>query len=132
MKYIDTHTHYDHYRYRKNRNELLQQIQDNDEIKHVINATIGQASMINMSEKLSSFSKVLFTVGKHPVCAAKEEYSLNHNDKQLIEQLVWEPRTVAVGETGIDTYRTSEKSEINNQEEWFNYFINLNLQSKKR
>lgn len=126
---IDTHTHYDHKRFNKTRNDLMNAI-DNSDIEYVINATISQHSAFAMREKLSQYPKVKFTVGKHPNCAANDDFS-NNQQKEVIEQLALENKTVAIGETGIDTYRSKDSKQTDNQILWFEYFIELSQKVNK-
>lgn len=129
MKMIDTHTHYDHKRFNKTRNDLMDAI-DNSDIEHVVNATLSQRSLFAMRDKLSQYPKVKFTVGKHPNFAANDDFS-DSQQKEEIEQLVLENRTVAIGETGIDTYRCKDSKQIHNQILWFKYFIELSQKVNK-
>ncbi len=126
---IDTHTHYDHKRFNKTRNDLMNAI-DNSDIEYVINATISQHSVFAMREKLLQYPKVKFAVGKHPNFADNDDFNDNQQ-KEDIEQLVLENRTVAIGETGIDTYRSKDSKQIDNQILWFEYFIELSQKVNK-
>lgn len=129
MKIIDTHTHYDHKRFNKTRNDLMNEI-NNSEIEYVINATISHRSIFGMREKLSQYPKVKFTVGKHPNFAAADDFNANQ-PKDEIEQLAIENSTVAIGETGIDTYHCNNPEQIENQISWFKYFIELSQTANK-
>lgn len=126
---IDTHTHYDHKRFNKTRNDLMNEI-NNSEIEYVINATISHCSVLAMREKLLQYSKVKFTVGKHPNCAANDDFNDNQQ-REEIEQLAIDNRTVAIGETGIDTYHCKDANQIENQILWFKYFIELSQKVNK-
>lgn len=126
---IDTHTHYDHKRFNKTRNDLMDAI-DNSDIEHVVNATLSQRSLFAMRDKLSQYPKVKLTVGKHPNFAANDDFS-DSQQKEEIEQLVSENRTVAIGETGIDTYHCKDSKQIDNQILWFKYFIELSQKVNK-
>jgi len=126
---IDTHTHYDHKRFNKTRNDLMNEI-NNSEIEYVINATISHRSIFVMREKLSQYPKVKFTVGKHPNFAANDDFNDNQQ-KDEIEQLAIEERNVAIGETGIDTYHCSNLEQVENQILWFKYFIELSQKTNK-
>ena len=129
MKIIDTHTHYDHKRFNKTRNDLMDAIVDSD-IEYVINATISHRSIFTMREKLSQYSKVKFTVGKHPNFASDDNFD-NDQQKEELEQLASEERMVAIGETGIDTYHSKSTEQIGNQILWFKYFIELSQKVNK-
>lgn len=129
MKVIDTHTHYNHKRFNKIRNDLMDAI-DNSDIEYVINAAISHRSIFAMREKLSQYPKVKFTVGKHPNCAANDDFN-DSQQKEEIEQLVLENRLVAIGETGIDTYHCKDSKQIDNQILWFKYFIKLSQKVNK-
>lgn len=126
---IDTHTHYDHKRFNKTRNDLMDAI-DNSDIEHVVNATLSQRSLFAMRDKLSQYPKVKFTVGKHPNFAANDDFNDNQQ-KEEIEQFVLGNRTVAIGETGIDTYHCKGSKQIDNQILWFEYFIELSQRVDK-
>lgn len=129
MKMIDTHTHFDHKRFNKTRNDLMDAI-DSSNIEYVINAAISHRSIFVMRDKLSQYPKVKFTVGKHPNFAANDDFS-DSQQKEEIEQLVSENRTVAIGETGIDTYHSKDSKQIDNQILWFEYFIELSRKVNK-
>lgn len=129
MKIIDTHTHYDHKRFNKTRNDLMDAI-DSYDIEYVINAAISQRSIFAMRDKLSQYPKVKFTVGKHPNFAANDDFN-DCQQKEEIEQFVLGNRTVAIGETGIDTYHCKGSKQIDNQILWFKYFIELSQKVNK-
>ncbi len=74
---IDTHTHYDHKRFNKIRNDLMDAIDSSSDIEYVINATISRRSVFTMREKLSQYPKVKFSVGKHPNFAANDDFNDN-------------------------------------------------------
>lgn len=126
---IDTHTHYDHKRFNKIRNDLMDAI-DSSDIEYIINAAISHRSLFAMRDKLSQYPKVKFTVGKHPNFAANDDF-YDSQQKEEIEQLVSENRTVAIGETGIDTYHCKDPKQLDNQILWFKYFIELSQKVNK-
>ncbi len=131
MRYIDTHVHYDHRRFKTEaRSEMMQKIEACDDIAWVVNATIGQDSMFNMREKLAEYSKVYFTAGKHPTAAARDDFG-SESMKQHMAHMAREARTVAIGETGIDTYRCHEKAQIENQKKWFHFCMDLSEKVQK-
>lgn len=126
---IDTHTHYDHKRFNKTRNDLMDSI-DSSDIEYVINAAISHRSVFAMRDKLFQYPKVKFTVGKHPNFAANDDFN-DSQQKEEIEKSVLENRTVAIGETGIDTYHSKDSKQIHNQILWFKYFIELSQKINK-
>ena len=65
------------------------------------------------------------TVGLHPNDANDELETMSY------EQLLAQPKVVAIGEVGLDYYRTPEPEKQKRQKEFFEQFIDLSLKTKK-
>lgn len=63
--YIDTHAHYDMKIFNKDREQLLEMLQNNH-IEMVINAAIRYESNFTMQEKLASYGWIYYSIGIHP------------------------------------------------------------------
>lgn len=120
---FDTHAHYDHKRFNSTRNVLLNQIFDCG-ITKIINPAISYESNFSMREKLKDYPFIKFAVGIHP-----NKVSLNDNNIQELQKedtlrkLSLESRTVAIGETGLDYYYTTDFKE--KQIFWFRKHIDI-------
>lgn len=115
---IDTHAHYDDKQFDIDRDELLSSMESG-----------GIGAVINASATVRSWDKVLkFTeqypfmygmIGVHP----DEIGELDEEKFVQMEQLISNPKIVAVGEIGLDYYW--DKESHNQQKEWFIKQLNL-------
>lgn len=118
---FETHAHYDHRRFNKNREELLKQVLDSG-VDYIINPAIPFESNFTMREKLGSFEQIWFATGIHPAYIPVDEMQ---DDMRLmhLRKFTKDSRTVAIGETGLDYYHSTVGKE--RQELWFRRQIEL-------
>ncbi len=102
---IDTHTHYYLKQFDGDRFTLLQQLRKNN-INRVIEAAIGIESNFTMRKYFADEDMVYYGAGIHPlrVAYADRIYGLQ-SCHTILRVLLRTPKTVAVGETGLDYHR---------------------------
>ncbi|MBE5954836.1 MAG: TatD family deoxyribonuclease [Lachnospiraceae bacterium] len=126
---IDTHTHYAHPQFDKDREEMLQKAFENG-VRALVNIAITYESNEQMREMFKDYDNVYLSVGIHP-CRITEE-DCDHLEERL-ERLRsfadWQ-ETVAIGETGLDYYRVTEEEQQAVQRQWFRFHIELALEKK--
>ena len=115
---IDTHAHYDDEQFDIDREELLSSLEANG-ISAVINASASVHSWDKILELTKKYSFMYGMIGVHP----DEIGELDEEKFARMEQLVSEPKIVAVGEIGLDYYWDKESHE--QQKEWFIRQLNL-------
>lgn len=117
---IDTHTHYYLKQFDGDRFTLLHQLRKNN-INRVIEAAIGIESNFTMRKYFADEDMVYYGTGIHPlrVAYADRIYGLQ-NCHTILRELLRTPKTVAVGETGLDFHRgVTTWHEKCKQEEYF-------------
>ena len=102
---IDTHTHYYLKPFNGDRFQLLQQLRENH-IDRVIEAAIDMESNFTMRKYIADEDMVYYGTGLHPlrVAYADRIYGIQ-TCRALLSELILTPKTVAVGETGLDYHR---------------------------
>lgn len=105
---IDTHTHYYLKPFNGDRFMLLRQLRENN-INRVIEAAIDMESNFTMRKYFADEDMVYYGTGLHPlrVAYADRIYGLQ-TCKNVLAELLRTPKTVAVGETGLDYHRNVE------------------------
>lgn len=103
---IDTHTHYFLKDFDCDRFDLLNKLQENG-ITRVIEATIDMESNFKMRKYFSNTDMVYFGAGIHPlrIAYANKIYGLQ-GCKNILRELINTPKTIAIGETGLDYHRS--------------------------
>lgn len=120
---IDTHVHYDHKRFNRDREAHLAQLRAAG-VKWVLNLPISLPSNRTMREKLGGYDWIYFGAGVHPNFAAGMPFP-DAGTEQMLEACAGLPRTIAVGETGLDYNRISDDAARSRQKEWFARHIAL-------
>lgn len=115
---IDTHAHYDDKQFDTDREELLSSMESGG-IGAVINASATVRSWDKVLEFTKEYPFMYGMIGVHP----DEIGELDEEKFARMEQLVSEPKIVAVGEIGLDYYWDKESHE--QQKEWFIRQLNL-------
>lgn len=102
---IDTHTHYYLKQFDGDRFTLLQQLRKNN-INRVIEAAIGIESNFTVRKYFADEDMVYYGAGIHPlrVAYADRIYGLQ-SCHTILRELLRTPKTVAIGETGLDFHR---------------------------
>lgn len=125
---IDTHTHYDHKRFDCGRRELLDELRAAG-IDVVVNAAISYESNFVMRRLLGSRPWVYFAAGIHPNYAAVQLPESDAEREAGLRELLGAPRTVAVGETGLDYFRVREEAGRQRQRELFRRHLAMSAES---
>ena len=115
---IDTHAHYDDEQFDIDREELLSSMESGG-IGAVINASATVRSWDKVLEFTRKYPFMYGMIGVHP----DEIGELDEDKFAKMEELVSEPKIVAVGEIGLDYYWDKESHE--QQKEWFIRQLNL-------
>lgn len=105
IKYIDAHTHINFPEFEADREEV---------IKRAAEAGVG---MINVGTDLETSRQVVWLVERYPNLWAIVGVHPNDNEKlptaeewQELKTLAQNPKTVAIGECGLDYYRSTEET----------------------
>lgn len=124
LPWIDTHTHLHVKRFNRERENILQWMQDTG--MRNVEIPIEYDSNFRMREKLAGFENARFAVGVHPTRVSK---ITARDAKKQMEKLAVYQDTVAMGETGLDFHVATLDAEfVNQMEEWFEYFLDLSDQ----
>lgn len=123
MNLIDTHCHPQFPQYDQDRDEM---------IKRALDAGIQMICVgtdLEMSKKAIELAQrnagIWASVGLHPNDQNNELRIMNY------EELLGEPRVVAVGEVGLDYYRIPETEKQKRQREVFQEFLDLAIKHEK-
>ncbi|HHT18196.1 MAG: TatD family hydrolase [Euryarchaeota archaeon] len=119
---IDSHCHVDFKVYNKNRHEIMKNAKEN--LKAIVNSGAslgGNRRTLKLAEEYKNF--LYPTLGFHPLNASK-------SDNSVIQQVLTEIESniddaVALGETGLDFYRSDDEMSKNRQIELFETFLKL-------
>lgn len=116
MKYIDIHCHLNFPEYEADREEIISKLQA-EEIS-IINVGTGKETSFQVVDLAHKYPKMWATVGVHPI-HSKDEYDFTD-----LEGLAKDPKVVAIGECGLDYFR-SKPEEIEMQRKIFIQHIEL-------
>lgn len=117
MKFIDSHTHMDHKRFDSNRYEIIEQAHSAG-IEYMINPAISIESNSDMRKLLDKYDFIRYAVGIHPKRVGTDK----NVDEEWEKGLLWllsageSPKTVAIGETGLD-FNSFSRTEDGNLDE---------------
>ncbi|MDI6643460.1 MAG: TatD family hydrolase [Methanobacteriaceae archaeon] len=119
---IDTHCHVDFKDYNKNREEVIERAKK--DLTCIINSGATLGGNRRTLQLIKDHQKFIYgTFGFHPVNAAKAEaVVLKDVKKEILSNL---DKAVALGETGLDFYHTTDLEGKRKQEKVFNSFIDL-------
>ena len=125
---IDTHTHYFLKDFDCDRFMLLEKLQQAG-ITHVIEAAIDMESNFRMRKLFTDEEMVSFGAGVHPlrVAYANRIYGLS-GCQHILRELLHTPKTVAIGETGLDFHRGADETEQALQKDYFRMQLELALE----
>lgn len=109
---FDTHAHYDDEAFGEDREELLAQMPEKG-VAGIVNVGASWRGVLASQELAANYAHVYAAVGVHP-----DEVGCM-NEQRLLElyELCRNPKTVAVGEIGLDYYWDKESHEF--QKLWF-------------
>ncbi len=123
--YIDTHAHYDHYRFRNERHALLPTLQQAG-VAAVLNPAIDFDTNFTMVEKLAAYPWIHFALGIHPRRIGPWDAAQDALWESTLDQLLsTTPRVLAVGELGMDYHYTAREDVQERQEFWFRKLLRL-------
>ena len=109
---FDTHAHYDDEAFKEDREELLAQMELAG-IGGIVNVGASLQGVRASQELAERHPFVWAAIGVHP----DEVGSLNEETLHWLYELCRKPKTVAVGEIGLDYYWDKESHEL--QKQWF-------------
>ena len=109
---FDSHAHYDDEQFDCDREELLGSMQEHG-IGGIINVGASMEGVFASQELAEKYPFIYAGVGIHPDYVG----SLNEEKLRMLAELCKKPKTVVVGEIGLDYYWDKEQHEI--QKEWF-------------
>lgn len=116
MKIIDTHAHYNSKQFNKDRNELLDKLQETCEI--IVNVGTNTSSFKNILKLAKKYDFLYSVIGYFPCDVLELEENKNFFLKCLNDK-----KTVAIGEIGLDYYWDKPDREI--QKKYFKYQLQL-------
>lgn len=102
---IDTHCHLDWESYQEDISEVLQRAKQ-AAVRSIVTIGTDEASNTNTRVLITKYNQVFRCVGYHPDCVLKEDFNeseINRLMKVLENEVVY-PKTVGVGECGLDYY----------------------------
>ncbi len=115
LEFIDSHAHYDDEKFDEDRDSLLEDIHNNKGVKRIINigCTIERS---NLSVELSKKHEHIYAaVGIHP----EDVGDLQEDYLDVLRELSKNPKTVAIGEIGLDYHLDCFKEQSEKQKEVF-------------
>jgi len=95
--YFDTHAHYCDKRFNDDRDELLASMPESG-VSLILNAGSSLRSSKQSVELANKYSFIYASVGVHP----HDSKSMNDNTVYELQELLSDPKAVAVGEIGLD------------------------------
>lgn len=98
---VDTHAHLEWSDFNKDRTEVIKRAVDRG-VKEIVNVGYSLESSLKALELAHSHPYIYAAVGIHP----HEASSLNSNTLESLSKLSSDPKVVAIGEIGLDYYRT--------------------------
>lgn len=109
---FDTHAHYDDPAYDADRDILLAGLESNG-VGMVVNVCAAMKDLDNILKLAEKYDFMYASAGVHP----SEVYDLTEDDMKVLKDALKNPKTVAVGEIGLDYhYEDTDKAA---QKKWF-------------
>ena len=126
---FDTHSHYDDDAFSEDRDELIRSLPEYG-IGKVVDVGASVESCHLAQELAHRYEYVYCALGVHPTeIGGLMEDGAEENRKWLKEQLLTDPKCVALGEIGLDYYWDDTKPE--DQKKWFEWQLELAREVKK-
>lgn len=120
---IDTHAHYDDKRFSEDRDELLTNLEQNG-IEYIINSGASVKSNKQTLDLTKKYERVYASLG---ICPTDVDH-VTQKDMEWIETKCKDKKVVAIGETGLDYYWTTENKAF--QQEIFASHIGIACENK--
>ena len=120
MEWIDTHCHLDHKQFSSDREAVLENARAMGMAGMIVPAITLESNRTIRQIPLLCHPRIWFAVGVHP----------NHIEPELTAQMLeafLDERVVAIGETGLDYFRTREPHRREQQKRMFRLQIELAL-----
>lgn len=110
MYIIDTHCHLNYLDYTKEHKDVAEVIAKAKArgVKQILHVCCRTPEYLEVVEEYSKYPEVFFTFGIHPSSAHLEEFDYQKH-KEIITN---NPRILAVGEIGLDSYWTKEHLDV--------------------
>ena len=118
---FDTHAHYDDETFDKDRDTLLESMQENG-VGCIVNVGASLRGVRATCDLMEKYDFIYGALGVHP----DEVGELDEEKMQWMKTLLSHEKAVAVGEIGLDYYWDKESHEI--QKKWFREQIHLALE----
>ena len=118
LKFIDTHAHYYHSRFKRNLNDLMTQMED--DLEYIINLGTNTKSNINTMNLIKKYNYLYGMVGFFPSDVLELE---NKDILELFKKQLTNKKIVGIGEIGIDYYHNTPEHDL--QIKWFKYQLDL-------
>ena len=122
---FETHAHYDDEAFSQDRENLLASMQEHG-IGHIVNACASIESLKDTEELMEKYPFVYGAFGIHPDDAEK----MTEETLEEIRRLSRLPKSVAIGEIGLDYYWHKEESEHQRQQEMFRAQMDIAREEK--
>lgn len=119
---IDSHSHLDFEEFGKDRELVIQRAFDSG-VKMIINIGTGLESSKKSIALTEKYKNIYATVSLHPIDVDAEEF----NEVSFLE-LARHPKVVAIGETGLDYYHSSDKDK---QKQVFKKLVQIAVEIEK-
>lgn len=118
---FDTHCHLADKKYREQSKEAKEIIQEAEKVgvKYILNTGQDMPTNRLLLKQLKDFPNLYGTLGLHP----NSSEDLKEENLKWIEQQLTNKRIVAIGEIGLDYYRTF--TDIGKQKDWFKKQLEL-------
>jgi len=118
---FDTHCHLADKEYSQQSQSIKEIIQQAEKVgvKHILNVGYDKESNQRVIEQLEQFPNLYGALGLHP----NSNEDLSEENLQWIENQLINKRIIAIGEIGLDYYRTF--TEIEKQKHWFKKQLEL-------
>lgn len=107
MQLFDTHAHLDDSKYDEDREAMLQRARDKG-VKYICNVGFDLESSLRSVKLAEEYPFIYAAVGIHP----HDAETLDEKVFASLEQLIENPRVVAIGEIGLDYYRDLSPREV--------------------
>src|SRR5690606_30160320 len=102
IMFVDSHCHLDFPELASNLPNILEDMSDN-QVGHALVVAVSKPEWARIREMVAAHPQLFASVGVHPDYKDTEEPTV----EELVE-LANEPKTIAIGETGLDYYRGTE------------------------
>lgn len=117
--FFDTHAHLDIDEFDENLEDLLQRLEREAKVSFVMNPGVNIETSRNAVALAQRIPWIYAAVGYHP----QETYQMVEEHLAQLEELIKQPKVVAIGEIGLDYYHKETPKDV--QQYWFRQQIRL-------